>query len=151
MTKVVAAIALVLSLACPQLVQALETTYFSVDLPDSWELMQQRETGGVTMAIFGTKSRDVLVTTVVSSAGGVELKAIAENFALQYKARRAPQVKNGQASFSYTPYDKGEGQAWLALQDDIYMFTTAEGDLRKAREFIKKMKSEKYPSLIPAP
>lgn len=154
MSKVPAAILFVLLFslaAAPAGAQAIETAYFAVDMPDSWELMQQRETGGITMAIFGTKARDARVTTVVSATFGIDVKTIASSFALQYKAKRQPAIsKGGQASFAYNTYEGGDGMAWLAVQDDYYMFTTAEGDLRKARDFVRKLSSTKYPGLVPS-
>lgn len=140
---------LLLLASVPAVADPVVTNYFTVDVPDNWQLMQQSEASGIFLCIFSTKSRDVTLTLAVSSSSGADVKTIAESFALQYKAKKSPVVKNGQATFSYENFEGLEGFAYVTLHDDVYMVAAVEGNIPRGRDFLRHFRSDAFASLIP--
>lgn len=136
---------------CPGTSQAekITTDYYTVDMPDSWQKLQENLSNSISIYVYATKSRDCVVTTVIGNNGGADLETITSCFAQQYKSRKKPVVKNNMGTFSFKDTENEDGYAYITTQDALYMVVTASGNLRKARSFIKEFQSDDYKDLIP--
>ncbi len=124
--------------------------YYTVKLPDSWKaIMPPTDKQGTVNAIFAGSAGTPVVTIIVGSSGGADVKTIAGMFAEQFKAPKPPVEKNGVLSFSF-PLQNTTAHAYVAAQDKVFMVTTISGNARQARDFIKKsITSENYSALLP--
>lgn len=124
--------------------------YFTVKLPEDWQaILPPTEQQGVLNAIFAKSSQDPIVTMIVMPHGGTDPKIIAEMFAEQFKAAKAPVEKNGQYTFAFTQGDTSSN-VWVTSAEDVSMVTTISGNQKAGLEFIKKcFTSEKYARLFP--
>ena len=129
--------------------EKITTDYYTVDMPDSWQKLQENLSNSISIYVYATKSRDCVVTTVIGNNGGADLETITSCFAQQYKSRKKPVVKNNMGTFSFKDTENEDGYAYITTQDALYMVVTASGNLRKARSFIKEFQSDDYKDLIP--
>lgn len=141
---------LTLLLALPAQAETLSCRYFDVELPDGWQaLTPPSENQGITTAVFVKGTGTPSVTLLVGETGGADIKTIADIFAEQYKADDPPSLKNGRYVF-YFSQQKKNCQAWIAVQENIFMVTTLMGNPREGLRFMKRYVSSKsYPDLIP--
>ena len=154
--KLLPLLALLLFLAVPGPAPAAEESltcpFFSVALPGDWKsITPPEETAaiGMTKAHFANVSGTSSVALVVGPASGLDAKTIAQAYAQQYKASKEPVENNGQYSFAFVQ-QKMPCQAWIAIQDDMFMFTAVMGNQREGLNFVRRyMKSADYPKLLP--
>ena len=121
-----------LVLALPAQAEKLETEYYTVDLPDTWQQLQYSN------------------TTINGRSGGASLKTITQCFAQQYQSRSGAQVKGKYGTFSFKDVNGDDGMAYVTVQDQVYMVVTISGNQRKGRSLIKEFSSETFAELIPA-
>ncbi len=129
--------------------ELLETEHYSVELPDTWQKLQDNIADNLAITVFATKSRDSTVTTIVGRTGGASLQTVGESFARQYQAKTRLSVKNKVGTFTYEDSNKEEGIVYITTQDNLYMVVTMTGNLRKGRAFLKDFSARDYPDLIP--
>lgn len=124
--------------------------YYTVDLPADWQaILPPTESQGQVSAVFCKNGQNPSVTMTIAEHGGVPAKTIAEMFAEQFKAPKAPVVKNGQYVFSYTLNDI-PNQVWITTEGPLFMITAIGGNQKEGMNFIKNaVHSEKYSSLLP--
>ncbi|MDO5483289.1 MAG: hypothetical protein Q4F27_00105 [Desulfovibrionaceae bacterium] len=137
-------------LVSPARAEILSCPYFSVDLPDGWQVVTPpAENQGMTSAVFVRGTGNISVSLLAGDTGGADIKTIAGIFAEQYQAKSPPALKNRHYVFNFTRHDK-PCQAWIAVQDNIFMVTTLVGNPRMGLRFIKKsVTSKAYPGLLP--
>jgi len=128
--------------------QTVSTNLYSVEMPDSWSLMEQTEPAGLNIIVFTSKAHDSVVTIVQGAAGDSDLNTIAESFAEQYKAHEKPVYKDGVASFNCSTYEGDAGSARIMVQDNQFVVATISGELRKGRLFLSRFTSEKFDALF---
>lgn len=130
--------------------ELVETEHYSVELPDTWQKLQDNVADNLTITVFATKSRDCTVTTIVGRTGGASLETIGESFARQYQAKTRLEVnKHKVGTFAYEDSNNEDGLVFVTTQDNLYMVVTMTGSLRKARAFLKDFSAKDYPDLVP--
>lgn len=133
-----------------------KSQFYTVNLPPDWKAIRApEEKQGLVNAIFAKNSSSPIVTMIVGPRQGAEPDLIANMFAEQFKASKAPTQKNDQFFFSY-PQALPDSQtpltahACLGIDGDYFMLTTYTGNQKDAQNFIKNnVSSENYPNLIP--
>lgn len=150
MFRKLAVLLFVMLLATPVLAEEVSTKYISVTLPDNWKaVMAPTENQGTTTVIFSNSAGNSTVGFVTGPSGGADAKTVAQMFANQFKSPKPPVEKNGQYTFAFTQ-QKTPCQAWVTMDDDIFMVTTITGDRKVGMAFVKKhVKSAEYPDLLP--
>ena len=132
--------------------EPLTCPFFTVALPDDWKaITPPEETTGISMtkAHFANAAGTSSVALVVGPNNGLDAKTIAQTYAQQYKARKAPVESNGQFTFSFLQ-QKMPCQAWITTQDDMFMVTVLMGNQREGLNFVRKhITSADYPKLLP--
>lgn len=139
-----------LVLALPAQAEKLETEYYTVDLPDTWQQLQYSNGETLDIVVLSTKNRDCILTTINGRSGGASLKTITQCFAQQYQSRSGAQVKGKYGTFSFKDVNGDDGMAYVTVQDQVYMVVTISGNQRKGRSLIKEFSSETFADLIPA-
>ncbi len=132
----------------PVRAEIVENDFYTIDMPDSWQTLQSDSSPTFNIYVYATKSRDAVITVVIAASGGASLETITNSFAQQYKAKG--RVKNKLGSFTFRDANETSGTGYVTVQDNLYMVLTVNGNLPKARAFIKNFSSEKYRDLIPA-
>ncbi|MDO5536938.1 MAG: hypothetical protein Q4F72_05375 [Desulfovibrionaceae bacterium] len=143
-----AALAAALCLPAPAGAEKLTTDYFTIDMPDSWQRLQDSSSNTFSISVYSTKNRDTVLTTVIGTNGGADVATITKSFSQQYRAERIS-VKNGQGTFWYTSSAGIESSGYVTVQDANFMVVTVSGSLRKARVFMKSFSSNDYADLLP--
>lgn len=155
--KCLSLLALLLALFCAGPALADDSTnheckYFSVTLPDDWKAVSEPKehlASGLATAHFARQNGTSAVLLMAGPAGGMDAKSIASTFAEQYKAKKEPVESNGGYNFSFSQ-QKIACQAWVAVQDDVFMFMTFMGNQRDGQLFVRKhVKSADYGKLLP--
>ncbi len=141
--------AAMLALPAPALCEVLENDYYKIDMPDSWQRLQEDVSSAAAIHVYATRNRDTVMTTIISTSGGADLAAVTRSFAQQYKAGSRTSVKNGMGTFSYVSSSDVESTGYVTMQDNVYMVVTVSGNMRKARQFMKSFSSEDYDALLP--
>ncbi len=146
-----ATLLLLLLLALPSQGRAetVDTDYFSVELADEWQLLQNTHANTIAITVLSTRSRDTLVTLVVGESGGAGLTRVTNCFARQYKATWGPSYREDLATFTYRDYEGADGTVYVCVQDSLYMVIAASGNQNKAKKLMQNISSENYPELIP--
>ena len=137
---------------CPCAAQAdvVKNEYFSVDIPSDWQLLQDdNDSSSISLSVYATKSRDSIVTVIIGSNGKSDMETILKSFAQQYKAAESFVRKDGQGFFAFKSYDGMDSTGYVTMDDRLYMVVTVSGNLRKARNFLKKFQSEENEALLP--
>jgi hypothetical protein len=137
-----------LALSCPALAETVSNDFYKVDVPESWEMIQNNNQSGIYINVYTTATRDATLTTAISSAGNADMTLIAESFAEQYGANDPPVIKENHATFSYENFEGVDSTAFMALQNGQYIIVTIAGDLAKGKAFLKEFRSEKFPSFF---
>ncbi|MBU3831630.1 MAG: hypothetical protein H9993_02815 [Candidatus Desulfovibrio faecigallinarum] len=142
----------VLSLACAPLAQAdkLETKYYTVDLSDTWQQLQNSDEDTLDIIVLATKNRDCILTTINGRSGGASLKTITQCFAQQYQSKGNPSVKSKLGSFTFKDVNGDDGIAYVTVQDQVYMVVTISGNQRKGKSLLKNFSSDSFPDLVPS-
>ncbi len=141
--------AAMLALPAPACCEVLENDYYKIDMPDTWQRLQEDVSTSVAIHVYATRNRDTVMTTIISTSGGADLATITRSFAQQYKAGGRTSVKNNMGTFSYVSSSEVDSYGYVTLQDNVYMVVTVSGNLRKARQFMKCFSSQDYDALLP--
>lgn len=124
--------------------------YFTARLPSGWKaFLEPTDKNGMISALFGKENQSVTVAITITPHGGVDLKTIAEMFAQQFKAAKAPVERNGQYVFNITRNDL-PGQVWVSGQDNLVMITSIAGNQKEGLAFLKNnVSSAEYRGMFP--
>lgn len=124
--------------------------YYTATLPADWKaIVPPTEQQGNINAIFAQTPGKAVVTLINGPNVGADAKTIAEMFADQFKASKAPVEKNGQYSFSFMQNDS-PSKAWVAVDGTEFMISIIAGNQKEAQRFLKNnITSEDYPKLLP--
>lgn len=137
-----------LALSCPAFAKPVSNDFYKVDVPESWEMIQNNTQSGICINVYTTITRDATITTAIASAGNADMTLIAESFAEQYGAGDPPAVKENHATFSYENFEGVDCTAYMALQNGQYIIVTIAGDQAKGKAFLKEFRSEKFPAFF---
>lgn len=127
-----------------------ETRYYSVTLPDNWKVLTPpSENQGLTVGVFARKNGNTIISMMAGPNSGESAKSIADLFAEQFKASRAPVEKNGRYTFNFSSQNM-QRLAWISCDGDMFMLVTIYGNRNEAMNFLRKnVTSKDYPGLLP--
>lgn len=130
--------------------------FYKVVLPTGWRAIRApEERQGLVNAIFAKNPASPIITIIVGPREGADPQLIANMFADQFKAPKAPSMKNGQFYFSFpqmdpTSHAQVTANACIGIDGDYFMLTTYIGNQKEVQNFFKNcISSEEYHNLIP--
>lgn len=134
----------------PVWAQSVECTYFIVQLPESWMVVQEPKfVDGMVTASFGRMDKAVSVFCMAGRNMGADARRMAADLARELKATSEPVAHKGQYLFSYTVQGI-ISQAVVAVDKDLYLFVGVMGDITAGQAFVRDcLSSQNYPGMIP--
>lgn len=134
----------------PGKAESYASKYYEVTLPMGWKaITPPEERQGNVNAIFADASGSAAITLVVGPSLGADAKEIAEMFAEQFKAVKAPVDKGGQWNFEFQQ-NGAQARAMVRVASDAFLLATAVGSTRQIDDFFaNNIKSEEYADLLP--
>lgn len=147
----IACLALALFLLLQQSVCArtLDADYFTLDLPDGWDVITPPTREDKTMSLVVARAdRQASVSIVAGPTRGARMDMIAAMFAQLFQAQEAPEQRGNVHTVPFAR-DGVSGRLWMTESRGIFIVYSLSGDERDALNMIKSaVKSPQYPGLV---
>lgn len=129
--------------------RTLDADYFTLDLPDGWEVVTPPTREDKTISLVVARAdKKASATLIAGPTRGTRMDMIAAMFAQLFQA---PQPPEQQGNVHTVPFAREgvSGRLWMTESKGIFIVYSLVGDDRDALNMVKAaVKSAQYPGLV---